>query len=250
VFYATGLQRCWVPLLPPWPRPFNRVQRFFSVRRSTRNLRPWLHPPASFPSPPECYARLPALCAALRRRQSASLGVPAFPHRGINNRRPLSDRRSHSPALRSVRGVSHALDGLLRQLPCGFVSPRSHVQGLPFRGLSLSAEPCRLSPAASCPLAVQNRPPFTSRRSLDFRALLPAKNAVLDKPVKAPSSPLPSWASLLRVLPSRTVRALSRPLRPSASPQNRSRGCCPAYHRCELRLACVKATDPLEVCDL
>ena len=36
----------------------------------------------------------------------------------------------------------------------GFVSPRCHVQGLPFRGLSLSAEPYRLSPAESCPLAV------------------------------------------------------------------------------------------------
>lgn len=64
-------------------------------------------------------------------------------------------RSSHAPGSRSVRGVSHALDGLLRHLPCGFVSPRSHVQGLPYRGLSLSAEPYRVSPADSCPLAVR-----------------------------------------------------------------------------------------------
>jgi len=38
-------------------------------------------------------------------------------------------------ALRSVLSVSHALDGLLLSSPCGFVSPRSHVQDSPFRGL-------------------------------------------------------------------------------------------------------------------
>jgi len=34
----------------------------------------------------------------------------------------------------SVLGVSHALDGLIRHQPRGFVSPHSHVQGSPFRG--------------------------------------------------------------------------------------------------------------------
>jgi hypothetical protein len=58
-------------------------------------------------------------------------------------------RRHPEPTLRSVLGVSHALDGLLRHRPCGFVSPRCHVQGSPCRGLSLSAEPYRLSPAAA-----------------------------------------------------------------------------------------------------
>jgi hypothetical protein len=68
--------------------------------------------------------------------RSASLGVPR-PHRGTSKRRPPM-RGIPDPALRSVLGVSHALDGLLRHLPCGFVSPRSHVQGLPSRGLSLA----------------------------------------------------------------------------------------------------------------
>jgi len=40
-------------------------------------------------------------------------------------------------ALRSALGVSHALDGLRLSLPCGFVSPRSHVRDSPFRGLLL-----------------------------------------------------------------------------------------------------------------
>jgi len=39
---------------------------------------------------------------------------------------------------------------------CGFISPRCHVQGLPYRGFSLSAEPYRVSPAVSCPLAVEH----------------------------------------------------------------------------------------------
>jgi hypothetical protein len=43
-------------------------------------------------------------------------------------------RASHSPS-QSILGVSHALDGLLRHWPCGFVSPHSHVQGSPSRGL-------------------------------------------------------------------------------------------------------------------
>jgi hypothetical protein len=57
--------------------------------------------------------------------------------------------RDPTPHLRSVLGVSHALDGLLRHRPCGFVSPRCHVQGSPCRGLSLPTEPFRLSPASA-----------------------------------------------------------------------------------------------------
>jgi len=60
-----------------------------------------------------------------------------------------------SPELRSVLDVSHVHDGLLRQKPCGFISPRCHVQGLPYRDLSLTAEPYRVSPADSCLRAVE-----------------------------------------------------------------------------------------------
>ena len=54
-----------------------------------------------------------------------------------------------SPGLRSVLGVSHALDGLRHHRPCRLVSSRSRVQGSPFRGLSLRTEPYRVSPAAA-----------------------------------------------------------------------------------------------------
>jgi hypothetical protein len=70
--------------------------------------------------------------------------------------------QAHRP---SVRGVSHALDGFIRPKPRGFISPRSHVQGSPSRGLFLAhsrtgSSPARLpsrrwrrSTTASCPAA-------------------------------------------------------------------------------------------------
>jgi len=53
----------------------------------------------------------------------------------------------------SVLDVSHVLDGLIREWPCGFISPRSHVQGSLFRGFpSSAAEPPRrcLVPSRRC----------------------------------------------------------------------------------------------------
>jgi len=61
------------------------------------------------------------------------------------------DERASQLPLRSVLGVSHALDGLLRYRPCGFVSPRSHVQGSLFRGFPPGeAVPSRRRPVPSC----------------------------------------------------------------------------------------------------
>jgi len=116
----------------------------------------------------------PAACPASRPERalrpgrsvgrSASLGVPslfATSAGGVHLRaRRLAATTTDvpgatSPALRSVHGVSHAHDGLLRHRPRGFVSPLSRVQGSPFRGLSLSAEPCRVSPAAAFVPVVQ-----------------------------------------------------------------------------------------------
>ena len=115
------------------------------------------HPPESF-SPPSEFddlrpaPRIPEDLATFRTtRERLPWGF--VPHRGISWQRPHTPGKSQ-PGLSSVLGVSHALDGLLRHQPCGFISPRSHVQGLPFRGFSLSAEPYRVSPAVSCPLAV------------------------------------------------------------------------------------------------
>jgi hypothetical protein len=64
--------------------------------------------------------------------------------------------------------------------PCGFVSPRCHVQGSPFRGFCLPTEPHRVSPAVALvpfetPTCGLTR---ASERPVDFRALLPAESAV------------------------------------------------------------------------
>jgi hypothetical protein len=88
---------------------------------------------------------------SLARRTSLSgafLGV-LFPLRDIN----LAHRSAGFPLpAASVLGVSHALDGFIRAWPCGFVAPRSHVQGSPFRGFpSRAVVPPRRWP---CPHAV------------------------------------------------------------------------------------------------
>ena len=63
------------------------------------------------------------------RRKAPSLGS-AFPLRDISLQRPLRNRVS-SPDHLSDLGVSRAFAGFLRRLPCGFISPHCHVQGLP-----------------------------------------------------------------------------------------------------------------------
>jgi len=75
------------------------------------------------------------LCPPSSYEKSAFHGV-AYPLRDINRPQVYAGlpRAQHL----SVLGVSHALDGLLCSRPCGFISPHSHVQGSPFRGLFLS----------------------------------------------------------------------------------------------------------------
>jgi len=120
--------------------------------------------------------------------------------------------RSHSRAL-SVLDVSHVLDGLLRHVhepcslaafgplrPCGFVSPRCHVQGLPSRGLSLATEPYRVSPATSCPLAVEHtRLQFDPRQRMHPRlqGLAPRGECGVEERQLAPtrSAPLLGFSS-------------------------------------------------------
>ena len=56
------------------------------------------------------------------------------PNRDISRGDPLVRGRPR-PALRSVLGVSHTLDGLLPPRPRGLVSSPNHVRDSPFRGL-------------------------------------------------------------------------------------------------------------------
>lgn len=86
------------------------------------------------------------------------------PLRDVSSRRPLTRQLACAPRhatgfpspLRSVHDVSHVLDGFLRHVPCGFVSPHNHVRDFPSGGCPLG-QPCRLI-AHRCPRAVHEHP--------------------------------------------------------------------------------------------
>ena len=123
----------------------------------------------SWRCPPLAVHRLLALAVSspreLRSSSESSVSCPptvfpppapslgsAVPLRDITGRRPCSE--APKPRRLSVRGVSHALDGLRRHPARGFVSPHSHVQGLLYRGFpSQAAAPTRRR-RFSCPLTV------------------------------------------------------------------------------------------------
>jgi hypothetical protein len=120
-----------------------------------------------------------------------------------------------SPELRSVLDVSHVLDGLLRHQPCGFVSPRSHVQGLPYRELFLSRSrtgfprPRHALLPLSAPACGLTR---ASLRALGFRALLPARVRCRNEAVNPDSIRAPHGLLLLRVsLPSQRRNVFASP---------------------------------------
>jgi hypothetical protein len=125
------------------------VHRFRSARRSSFARRPpslakWVHPPVSFRSPAECCQHV--LAPSLQYDEAPSLGF-----RPSSRHQPAAAlmRDSQVPH-RSVHDVSHVLDGLLRHRPCGFISPRSHVQGSLFRGFPPGAAvPPRRRPVPS-----------------------------------------------------------------------------------------------------
>ncbi len=159
VLYAHELRGHWVPRsrhglgFSPWP------SRSLFVRRPL-HLSMKFHSPASSPPPAESCG----LHAALR----AWLNLATQP-----NSRRAPPMGSSSLIATSAGGVHHSAgnpdpavkvpsstfltSSTVSSATClrGLVSSRCHVQGLPFRGLSLAAEPYRVSPAASCPLAVE-----------------------------------------------------------------------------------------------
>ena len=166
------------------------------------NSRLRVHPPSSFPPPPE-FER-PATCPPYpgkpRGLPEAGERLPwgYVPHRDISKRRPLGARGSQassygpSSTFRTSSTVCSAtcLAGLFhpaatsRVCPSGVCpSPRSRA-GFPrpiHALLPLNEGACGVTRASDF--------------ALDFRALLPAVSAVPTKPVKAPFGPRPSWAS-------------------------------------------------------
>jgi len=145
--------------LPPQSRPFNRILRFLFVRRPSPTCADDFILPRAFrllQSSTACDL-LPVSQKTLRpsdRPESASLGVPsliAASTSGVH----------HSPGIPLPNFVPSSAFFTPSTVCsatslCGFVSPRCHVQGLPYRGFSLSTEPYRVSPASSCPLAVEH----------------------------------------------------------------------------------------------
>jgi len=166
---------------------------------STARVSKRFHPPSSFSPPSEYCGLRPASrpgCLATTGSRSASLGVPSLIAARAGGVHPM--RGAPDPTLRSALGVSHALDGLLRHLPRGFVSPRSHVQGLPSRGLSLARSRTGFPRPVHALLALGARACGVTRASpcaLDFRALSPRGECGGERGlVRVPSAPRPSWA--------------------------------------------------------
>ena len=132
--------------------------------------------------------------------------------RPSSRRQPAESTLAGIPSpLRSVLDVSHVLDGFLLRRPCGFVSPRCHVQGSLFRGFpSREAVRARRPPLPSCRLHRIPALSLTQRR----QDTVPASRALLRSrirrdqwwfrppPARSPPELLPSSGS-----PSRTGRA-------------------------------------------
>jgi hypothetical protein len=128
------------------------------------------------------------------RRQAPSLGS-AFPLRDFGLWRSLRNGGS-IPRHLSVLGVSHALDGLLRHLPCGFISPHCHVQGFP-------SGAC-FPPHSRLQLVAEVVP---SRRLTEFRyPRLPVSATSLGPALRA-FSPCGNPQPLLRCLAAASVRS-------------------------------------------
>jgi len=132
-----------VSLRPPSAPSFDEVSSSCELSASCRVLQP-----------ARCPSRLVEPCDPTEQPKSASHGV-LVPHRDVSRRRPPFRRESrpsgHVPSSTFLTSSTVSSATCLR----GLVSSRCHVQGLPFRGLSLAAEPYRVSPATSCPLAVE-----------------------------------------------------------------------------------------------
>jgi len=122
------------------------------------------------------------------------------------------------PRIRSVLGVSHALDGFLRSRPCGFVSPRCRLQGSLFRGFPLGeAVSSHRRPLPSCrwrrpaarwlPTAL-HVPPSRLQGLAPHRDPLRHKRCLIACAARSPPE-----LRLLQVLSLLVVGAPSRPLR-------------------------------------
>jgi hypothetical protein len=147
------------------------------------------------------------------RRGAPSLGL-AFPLRDINRPRRCNGFPYPPP---SVLSVPPAPDGLLRVRPCGFISPRSHVQGSPTRRSSSHSRDASSTPP--CPLVVgsSSLPPVARRRHVPEprpQGFVPCESSgVVATVFSRRVDPPPRGSILLQVLSPIAVRTPSRPFR-------------------------------------
>jgi len=155
------------------------------------------------------------------RREAPSMGF-AFPLRDLSRQHRWTGFPNPAP---SLRVVLHDLEGLICLRPCGFISPRCHVQGSPTRK-SNSHRPDDSSPP-DCPLVVSDRllPPVSRR--LHIQSPRPQGFTLYESPgtqatvFSRRQSPLPRRSILLQVLSLADSETLSRPLRSWPSRKNR-----------------------------
>jgi hypothetical protein len=137
-------------------------------------LRVRVHPSMGFTSPTE----FQPLQTCPRSRLRGRLPWGFLPHRDINRKSPLASEHPKL-TLRFALGVSHALDDLRLSLPCGFVSPRSHVRDSPSRGfLPLPSQCASSAPRSLLSVVGRRLPPScldsSSSARPAFRALIRA----------------------------------------------------------------------------
>jgi len=185
--FHLGLAVSFVPVRPSFDefhplRAFRlcRVLRLRAALRAWSNLRP-----------PNSEERLPWGPRPSSRRQQAASTIP----------------QESRPSVTFRPRLSQSLDGFLRHLPCGLVSSRCHVQGLPFRDC-LTAEPYRVSRRVM-PLAVERN--ACDSDSPSTSGLAPRCECVSVETVGSrPSAPLMGFSSP-GTLPATDVECLRIP---------------------------------------
>jgi hypothetical protein len=163
------------------------------------------HPPSSFPPPSESCGLRAALRAPAEPRdpagqpKSASHGV-LVPHRDISKRRPPLRRESRPSG--QVPSSTFLTSSTVYSATClrGLVSSRCHVQGLPFRGLSLARSRTGF-PRPHHALLALSAAACDQRQRPRLQGFAPRANAVSVETGWASTDPRPSWASAPPGLP-------------------------------------------------
>jgi len=188
---------------------------------STSSFRPRLHPPASFPPPPEYYGlrtarRVSISLATILDRRAPPLGSsPSSRHQPAAS---TTLQGIPTPELSSLLAVSHDLEGLLRLQPsrvCFTPQPRPGfaLQGIvPLHG-AVRGFPRRFMPSGWLNASACGCPRQPLRPQLQGFAPRGECGVVRGGLDPDRSAPLMGF-KLLRVLPPRNVQMPSHPLRP------------------------------------